>query len=389
MKNTYDYIIAGSGAAGLSLLYAILSVKELREKNILVIDKVEKNNNDRTWCFWEKSTGPFETIVHHQWKKLSFHNENFSRELDLEKYTYKMIRGIDFYNHVLQLAKQFANVTFRYEEIKSLESSEEFGIVKTNSSIYEAPFVFNSTAIFQPEINTSNSLLQHFMGWVIQTPTDSFNPSVGTLMDFRVHQNHGDTFMYVLPTNKRTALIEYTLFTEKLLDKAEYKKEIESYIKNYLQLDDYTVAETEFGVIPMSLANFERHTKENPRIYNIGTAGGFTKASSGYTFQFIQKHTAEIIHSLKNNEVLFQAPNFGEKIFQWYDKVLLDVILENKTSGKQIFSIMFRNMSADNILTFLGNESNLWDDIKIMIRLPIHHFLVSGFKQLNLFRKKR
>jgi lycopene beta-cyclase len=389
MDNTYDYIIAGSGAAGLSLLYALLCEKELRHKDILIIDKDEKKQNDRTWCFWEKTPGPFEEIVHHQWKNLIFHNEDFSKELPLEEYTYKMIRGIDFYNHVLELARQFKNVTFHHEEIKSIESEEHFGIVKTNNSEYKAPFVFNSTSLFQPEINTKNSLLQHFMGWVIETPTESFDPRVGTLMDFRVHQNHGDTFMYVLPTDKRTALIEYTLFTEKLLDKDEYKKEIENYIDKYLNLTNYTIAETEFGVIPMSLAKFERHSKDNPHVYNIGTAGGFTKASSGYTFQFIQKHTKEIIASLKKNKVIFQTPTLSEKIFQWYDSVLLDVILEKKTTGKKIFSIMFKNMKADHILKFLGNESKLWDDVKIMIRLPIHHFLVSGIKQLNLFKKRK
>ena len=38
----YDYIIAGSGCAGLSLLYKILLTPSLQNKSILVIDKDQK-----------------------------------------------------------------------------------------------------------------------------------------------------------------------------------------------------------------------------------------------------------------------------------------------------------------------------------------------------------
>lgn len=386
MSKVYDYIIAGSGAAGLSLLYGLLSDSSLSKKNILVLDKEPKNKNDRTWCFWEKENGVFEEIVHHQWKQLIFHGEDFSRTLDLNNYTYKMIRGIDFYNHVLQLAAQFDNVTFLYEEIRSMESDSKVGIVKTTKNEYHAPCVFNSTTLFNPEVRADNSLLQHFMGWVIKTPNEAFDKSVGTLMDFRVDQSHGDTFMYVLPTTSDTALVEYTLFTEKLLDKEEYKIELGYYIKETLQITDYEIQETEFGIIPMSLADFKRQPKGEERIFNIGTAGGFTKASSGYTFQFIQKNTASIIERLKSDQTLNHRPSFREKVFHWYDRTLLDVIMSKKTSGKKIFSIMFKSMKADDILKFLGNESSLWDDIKIMVRLPIIHFLISGIKQLRLFR---
>ena len=47
----YDIIIAGSGCAGLSLLYRILKDPVLKTKKILVVDKGEKNTNDRIWCY--------------------------------------------------------------------------------------------------------------------------------------------------------------------------------------------------------------------------------------------------------------------------------------------------------------------------------------------------
>ena len=47
----YDYIIAGAGGAGLSLLHYLLDSPILSNKQILVIDQSLNKTNDRTWCF--------------------------------------------------------------------------------------------------------------------------------------------------------------------------------------------------------------------------------------------------------------------------------------------------------------------------------------------------
>lgn len=378
----YDYIIAGSGCAGLSLLHGMLSDSRLLDKKILVIDKDQKQSNDRTWCFWEKEKGPFESIVHHQWKTLEFLTPDFTRQFDLEPYSYKMIRGIDFYKHVMSVSSSFENVDFKYESIEHIKDDGELATVKTAVGNYSAPYVFNSTNLFHPEMNTDNSLLQHFEGWVIRTEKPIFNSDIGTLMDFRLDQKHGTTFMYVLPTSSTEALIEYTLFTEKILEKKEYKDALKDYIGEYLDLETYEVLHTEFGIIPMSLARFERAPEDSDRIVNIGTAGGFTKASSGYTFQFIQKNTESILEDLR----LGKSPNarapFREQVFQWYDRTLLDVLISDKMEGRDVFSKIFRKRSPTSILAFLGNESSIWDDLQIMSSLPILPFLTSGMKQL-------
>ena len=72
MKVDYDYIIAGSGLAGLSLLYRLLLDKDLQKNTILVVDKEKKSDNDRTWCYWEKGDSIFENIVRHKWETLQF-----------------------------------------------------------------------------------------------------------------------------------------------------------------------------------------------------------------------------------------------------------------------------------------------------------------------------
>lgn len=379
----YDYIIAGSGCAGLSLLYRLLKDPILNKKEILVIDRAEKSSNDRTWCYWESEKGLFDSIVTHQWKTLEFLTSDFTKSFDLKHYSYKMIKGIDFYNHILSFAKKFKNVTFKFDDIKRIQTENNVAIVETENAKYSAEYVFNSTNLFNPTINAENSLLQHFEGWVIKTKKPTFNKSVGTLMDFRLNQENGATFMYVLPTNSNEALIEYTLFSEKTLDKEKYKIELESYIKNYLKIEQYEIVHKEFGIIPMSLSKFSRSPNSGEKIVNIGTAGGFTKASSGYTFQFIQKNTEKIIHNLQKGGFPNPKMTFRDKMFQWYDRTLLEVMISQKMTGKEIFSIMFKKNPLENILAFLGNESKFIDDIKLMNSFPKIPFLIAGIKSLK------
>lgn len=378
----YDYIIAGSGAAGLSLLYSLLQDSELSKSTILVVDKDTKQQNDRTWCFWEKEAGYFESIVHHEWKNLEFKTEEFKRQFELEEYSYKMIRGIDFYEFILAFTKNFENVTFCYEQITTIDSTKDKATLTTDKASYSAKYVFNSTPIFNPEINTKNSLLQHFEGWEIETKEPVFDETIGTLMDFSLDQKHGATFMYVLPTSSNKALVEYTLFSPELLDKQEYKTALKKYISEELSIKEFEITHEEFGVIPMSLAKFEASPKNKERIINIGTAGGYTKASSGYTFQFVQKHTELMIEALKHGKSPLIKPSFREKMFHWYDKTVLDVMLSKKMTGKEIFSIMFKKLAPEKILAFLGNESTFWQELKTMNSVPLIPFVSSALKQL-------
>ena len=377
----YDYIIAGSGCAGLSLLHKILQTPSLQNKSILVIDKDQKKSNDRTWCFWEKNPGPFESIVYAKWNKLEFLSTDFKKELNLESYTYKMIQGIDFYNFIINYAKKFKNVSFVQESINSIDNIDKKAVLKTTKNTYTANYIFNSTNLFNPKINEQNSLLQHFKGWLIKTEKPVFNPEIGRLMDFRVSQENGATFVYVLPTSTTEALVEYTLFSPRVLEREVYTSELKKYIKEELEIDNYTLIHQESGVIPMSLEKFEQNPKQN--VINIGTSGGYTKASSGYTFQFIQKNIIEIINNLVEGNNIIQQTSFKNKYYQWTDRTLIDVLLSNKLTGKDVFTKMFQKVPVEKILAFLGNESSFLEDLKVFSSFPVKPFLTSGIKSLK------
>lgn len=380
MSNThyYDIIIAGMGCAGLSLAIHLSSEGLTRDKRILLIDRERKDANNRTWCFWETEPGPFEDIVYRQWDHAWFHSSNLSSRLTLSPYTYKMIRGIDFYTHCMECIAADPAFEVRYEEVERVGTVNGEAVCTTKENNYKAPLLFNSILFSTPVLDHGEFyLLQHFKGWVIRTKEPSFDPSTATLMDFRPDQEHGTTFVYVMPFSETEALVEYTLFTESLLDDAGYNVGLTGYLRNQLGLQQWDVVEEEFGIIPMTNYNFPR--RDGP-VMNIGTAGGMTKASSGFTFRFIQKDTAAIVQALKKTGSVATVCGQGRR-FRWYDSVLLHILSHKVLSGDSIFTNLFRHNSPDKILKFLDNETSVPEELRIMWSLPQWPFMKAGLRE--------
>ncbi|MCR6722518.1 MAG: lycopene cyclase family protein [Chitinophagaceae bacterium] len=65
-------VFTGSGLAALSLVTRLIDNGVADSHLITLIDKDRKENNDRTWCFWEKQEGYFENVVYRKWKQLDF-----------------------------------------------------------------------------------------------------------------------------------------------------------------------------------------------------------------------------------------------------------------------------------------------------------------------------
>ena len=380
--NTFDYIIAGSGCAGLSLLYRMLLEPSLNTKKILVVDKIKKLKDDRTWCFWEKEAGLFQSIVHHQWSLLDFKSKFYTETLNIFPYTYKMITGLDFYRHVYALAEQFPNVTFRYENIETMGVVNRTPEIKTKNGVFRGSYMFNSTKLFYPKKvgKKDNSLLMQFKGWTIKTDENCFENRTGTLMDFNVDQHTGIAFMYMLPTSKQEALIEYTLINGKPLKPEAYTAALKEYIHNNLKIDNFQILQQESGIIPMTKAKFPIHHQK--RIIHIGTAGGCVKASSGYAFQFIQTQTAKIVEKLRQNQSPIVKCTFSDKKFHCYDKTFLEVIISGKMRGDELMASIFKRNEAAKVLSFLSNESKIKDDYSLMTSLPVHVFLPVALKQV-------
>ncbi len=377
--NHYHYIISGAGAAGLSLVVRMIACGKFSDKQILLLDKEPKVNNDRTWCFWEKEAGFFEPIVYKSWPFLWFHGAGFSKQLNIEPYRYKMIRGIDFYNHCFALIATQKNITILYGNVEDMRSDEKENFLILDKKKYTADYIFNSILFKKPILHKKEFyFLQHFKGWIIETKEPVFNESQATLMDFRVSQDNGTAFVYVMPFSANKALVEYTMFSEQLLEQADYNKNLVNYITDQLKCSGFTIMSEEFGTIPMT--NYRFPASEH-NIIHMGTAGGQTKASSGYTFMSIQKNAAAIVEDLLvGKNISVQKKPSGK--YHFYDSVLLNVLATGKLPGDKIFTRLFCKNHPQLIFLFLDNDSSVFEDIKLISSLPTIPFLKAGLQEL-------
>jgi lycopene beta-cyclase len=289
-----------------------------------------------------------------------------------------MIRSIDLYDHVIGAAKQKGNVHFLYGRVEGIGNENGKAWAVVNGEKYYAGYLFNSI-LFNHTFSGKYNLLQHFKGWVIETDEAVFDAGIATFMDFRVSQERGTTFVYVLPVAANRALVEYTLFSEKVLEEEEYDAALKSYLEKYVHINNYSIVEEEFGVIPMTDHPF---SKGEGSIVTIGTAGGQTKASSGFTFQFIQKHSAAIVDALIHDKDPHIRTSFFKQRFDLYDHVLLHILYHKKMKGDAIFAQLFKKNPAQRVLRFLDNETNFLEELKIMQSVPMRVFLPAALKEL-------
>ena len=367
MKEKYDYIICGAGLSGLILASRIFEDRFFDDKNILLIDKDLKSSVNKTWCFWETGNSVWKDYIVKSWDTVIFKSKGFKKEKSLKNYSYKMIKSKFFLDSIINKIKQANNFDFFQDEIVDFVESENNVLVKTKSNQFLANNVFNSCVDID-EIKSKTSypfLLQHFLGWTIETKESVFNEKKATIMDFSIDQKDETRFFYVLPLSDKKALIEFTVFSKDLLKKDEYELELIKYIKS-LKIDKYKIIEDEFGVIPMTCYPFER--KNTSKILNIGTAGGWTKPSSGYTFKFIEKNTLKLLTYIKKNT---QFLNFKIKTRHWiYDLIFLDVLYKNNYLGSNLFTKMFSKNPMEKIFMFLDNETSITDELKITASFP-------------------
>ncbi|MFL2852505.1 MAG: lycopene cyclase family protein [Candidatus Pelagibacter sp.] len=351
----FDYVINGGGCAGLSLAYELEINNELKKNTLAIIETREKYKRDKTWSFWKVFNHNFEDCVIKNWNNFTINTSENSHELKNEDYPYQSIDSEKFYTKINSRLSTNPNVSF----FKSLNE-----INSENSLIFNS--VFKESA-------DKTKLWQHFQGIEIETSKDIFDEEIINLMDFNCDQKNNVHFFYTLPFNKNRALIETTwlsdLEDQRLMD---YDLQLENYIKNNLGIKNYKINFMEKGAIPL----FYPSLKNNDKTINIGSAGGMTRLSTGYTFLNIQEHSKYIAKNInKINKI--KTFSIGKK-YQLLDKIFLKVLEKNPEKMPKIFFDMFKT-SSNTIIKFLSNKSNIFEDFSIISKMPKLLFIKAIF----------
>ena len=351
----FDYVIIGGGCAGLSLAYELELHNKLFDKSLAIIETRLDYKRDKTWSFWKVFEHNFEDCVIKSWNNFSINTPEASQELINERYPYQSLDSGKFYNKIK--SKLFTN-----KNIQFFKSVDE---IKTTNSI-----IFNS--VHGGSLDKSN-LWQHFQGIEIETSKDIFDDQILNLMDFNCEQRDAVHFFYTLPFSRNKALIETTWLSNLENDSyQDYDLQLENYIKNNLGIKDYRVNFTEKGAIPL----FYPQVKNKDEI-NIGSAGGMTRLSTGYTFLNIQEHSKFIRQNLDN--IKDKKPYHIGKKYEFLDTVFLSVLKKNPEKMPNIFFKMFKS-SPKAVIKFLSNKSNFLEDLSIILKMPKWTFIKALFR---------
>jgi len=376
----YDYVLVGGGAAGLSLAYHLAQEPRLAGQRVLLIEPEAKDQNDRTWSYWAAEPSLFDHLAVGEWDKIAYRSPGFSHVLQLHAYRYRTLRGLDFYQCVQQaLATRPAQFTLVRGTVAALTETATGVVARTAAGpAYRARYAFDSrppTIERQPD--KYRYLLQHFVGWEIETDHDVFDPSVVEFMDFRGPQHHEARFIYVPPFGPRRALVEYTLFSALVLERAEYETHIIDYLHNMLGLtsSQYRITAEEIGAIPMT--DHPLPARAGARIINLGTRAGRAKPSTGYAFQRIQAQSARLVAALAATGHPPADPTGDRWQFHWFDTLLLDIMQRRGELTRDLFAQLFRRNPVERVLRFLDEKTSWADNLRIMNSVSAGPFMRS------------
>lgn len=350
------YGIIGAGCAGLSLAVHLVEAG-FREPLDLYDERLHFEDDDRTWCAFRVDAHRFAGCVSKRWNRVSVRAEGKNALALLRDHPYEHIAARDFYAEALRVLRAAENVTLHLgESVEALPGAR----IRTREGIRSYGHVFDSSLQLEA---LPDGLWQTFSGALVETEEPRFDPSTATLMDFDVGLPRPDAlqFRYLLPFDRHRALVEDTYF-------GRSRVQAGASLGPWLQeLGPHRVLRRESGTLPMSIGLGRGHSQG---VTPIGLAAGAAKPSSGYAFDFIQRHSRALVRDPK-------APVARTQGVLALDQILLDELVRRPRLGATLFRRMFQRNEGDRIARFMMEGASALDMAAIMASVPSLR-LVSG-----------
>ena len=378
-SSKFDFIIVGGGLSGLHLSYCFLNDIYFKDYSFLIIDKEKSKKEDNFFSFWEAGNGKWDKILKQRWNKADFYSSTGKVVMDFSEYNYKTLSSSKFEEYVKRKIKKKKNFKFINDTVLKIREDKNKLVVVGNKKNYQAKHIFDSRLPggVHEEIKKYTYLKQHFLGWVIKTDEKKFNKKSFVFMDYRIRDKNHTAFTYVLPFKKNEALIEHTYFSKDECSREVYEKYIMEYLSKYYDTTNYKIIKSEYGIIPMTSYPFYKESTKN--ITKIGTAGGWVKPSTGYSFKSCEKYSLKILKNIKEGKKIGIIP---EKKYYFLDKILLGVLSQYNHLGETVFYKMIKRNPTKRVLEFLNEESKLSDILKIIISMRSIYFVRVFIKSL-------
>ena len=355
--------IRGAGAAGLSVARDVL--RRVPEAKVSIFDRRARlPHPQRTFCFFDYGGLPRGVSPDHVWQRVKFSGRDFSRVVECPEAPYSLLRGERFFAEVLAEVESRGAV-LRWE-CHSVEVST--GSLVVDGEAREFDLVVD--AAFDTE-RQQPTLWQSFAGVWIELDGDFFDPTEALLMDLGASSADSPvSFVYVLPTSSRAALVEHTTFSRERQPKQEHLERCFEWIARR-RLPKFSVKEIEEGAIPMGLPEF---SAQHGRL-SVGSSAGAIRASTGYAFQAIQAQAewvagvAEARFRAGSSHTLACPPAFPTWM-RWADRLFLGTLARVPERGSLLMESLLRDAPEQELMAFLSGRASFSEALKVMWCVP-------------------
>ena len=357
--------ILGGGCAGMSLARLLTGRDDL---DIAVIDPADpKDRADHSWGFWAtEDTADALPMARKTWQRWQIITADGKAEQVADQHPYASLESKAWLTAARREAEA-GNVTMVRAEVRDIRRSTNGYEMTTDKGEAVAGMIIDS----RTPPRKKDIMLQHFIGWEVETTNPCFDPDQAILMDFRCDASRGVHFIYVLPFGPRRALVESTLFSPRTEETEYYENAIDTYCREVLESGDYMVLRRERGVIPMA-----RLSPIDPHLTAIGGNGGAIRPSSGYAFAFIQKQVNLLAAMMASGNTLQTgAINPHKPVDLWMDDIFLSVLRHDAYEAPRLFHAMAKALTGDEMARFLSGKADFRLRAKVIMAMPKWPFI--------------
>ena len=391
MSDSFDLVVLGGGCAGLSI-GARLAQQSNGSPRTLILESRATYTHDRTWCFFkdDQDQDPYRPDVQHAWPAMRVASNAGSTLLKCDVAPYQMVHAGQFYDSAQQTIGKSAHVHLRMAATITTAPEKNGGTwtIETDSGVIQTQYVIDTRPAKQPARDDAK-LWQSFYGQEIECALDVFDPTCGDLMDFNAANACGASvafpdavcFVYVLPTSKNRALLEFTVFGPDPLSPESLHDLFSKAVMQRLGGAAYSVLRSEHGVLPMgTIAPAIPH---DASYVLAGLTAGGARPSSGYAFARIQRWSTACAKSLVSGRGPVGHATDG-LLLRAMDALFLKLVRAYPQAAPDLFTALFAATHPQSLIRFLSDQATLMDYSRVACSLlpgPLLRALLGSARQ--------
>jgi lycopene beta-cyclase len=347
--------------------------------SIALLDRRTTFGRDRTWCSWGVRPHVFSGLEQHSWAAWEVVTSRGASRHDGGRHPYVHLDSRDVYDHALARLGADASA----EVVLGVAVLGADGRrVRTGAGEWEGGRVYDALALgsplLPPAATGAVALEQQFLGWDVEVDRPLFDPGVATLMDFRLPQDGGLRFLYVLPFSRTRALVEDTSVSAAGPAPQARRAVLDAWLRER-GARSWTVHHEERGAIPMT--GRACSASNGPGVHVVGTGAGAVRPSSGYAFARIQRHCRAVADAVAAGR---EPPSrAGPSRLAAMDRIFLQALRDDPAAFPERFRAMVDGTSPDAFARFMDDAGTIADELRMVGALPKAPFLAAAGRTLR------